>query len=320
MRTKKDEFYTITRIDIYVVTALAIISFLLVISLQSPQITVSLKQVIALISGIFTAFFVQFLRQILDKIPTKKNLNSSTYQRDNYDFDYDFHSNPRSLIEAHEVQSDGVLPTSSTVIGAVSLEVFARKCKPTGIIGVNRGGWLLSTYLAHRLNIDRENLFRFDAEPGILTDNEDILNSFGNNYNQPNILLVDDISRTGKSIEKALIYVRERFPSCIPSVAVLVVCGRKTDKNVEYNPYWTQHLDIQLPWSSDERKKEARKNINSQEKVVILGNENSLEQKLPVLRIADSETKDGEEFDISNDDIEAIIRFLNISESSRGIA
>lgn len=94
-------------------------------------------------------------------------------------------------------------------------------------------------------------------------------------------------------------------------VAVLVVCNRETDKDIDYNPYWTKYRDIQLPWSSNDRKKEASKNIDSQVNVIRIGDKNSLEQKVPILRIADEYTKEGEEFDISNNDIENVINLLD---------
>jgi hypoxanthine phosphoribosyltransferase len=219
---------------------------------------------------------------------------------------------PKKLIMAQEVQSDGVLAISSVMIGVISLEVFALGQKPEYIIGVNRGGWLLSTYLAHRLNIGRNNLLRFDAERNEIIDSDidhDIMRN-------ATILLVDDISRKGLSISRAIDYLKDKFPLSKLSVAVLVVCGRKVDEKITYNPYWTQYKDIQLPWSSDERKEEARTNISQhekQEKVVRLGDENSLDKKVPVLRIADSDTKEGEGVDISNEDIELVKRFLAVS-------
>jgi hypoxanthine phosphoribosyltransferase len=213
-----------------------------------------------------------------------------------------------SLEEVQEVQSDGVLSTSSTVIGVIKLELFARRIKPDYIVGVNRGGWLLSTYLAHRLNIGRDNLLRFDADRDCIIDTE--LSHNINDADEMNLLLVDDISRTGESIKKAISYLKNKFILGKINIAVLVVCGRKADKSIDYNPYWTRDKDIQLPWSSDERKREARQNVNAQGKVVQLGDENSLTMQAPVLRIADSKTKEGEGVDISTSDIEIIINLL----------
>lgn len=213
------------------------------------------------------------------------------------------------MIETREVQSDGVLATSNTIIGVISLEIFARRRKPSYILGVNRGGWLLSTYLAHRLNIGRNNLLRFDSNRNEILDNFN-LDNLSHEKKSIDILLVDDISRKGESIKKAIHYVKDLLPTSNLYVSVLVVCGRETDKNIDYNPYWTQYKDIQLPWSSEERKREARKIINAQGRVVRTDDHNSLDRKVPILRIADDETKEGEGVDISTDDIEAVLDML----------
>jgi hypoxanthine phosphoribosyltransferase len=244
-----------------------------------------------------------------DKGVNAEELTAQAFKKSEY------HIEPRTIIEAKQVESDGVLPASSTIIGVISLEVFARRHDPKYIIGVNRGGWLLSTYLAHRLDIGRSNLLRFDADRDEIIDNTDLLDSIPHTRKKTNILLVDDISRTGNSIDKCIDFLEKKSPSFNISVAVLVVCDRKTDnkktdKNINYYPYWTQYKDIQLPWSSDERKREARKTINSQAKVVQLGNQDSLDTKVPILRIADSETTDGEGIDISTSDMETVMYML----------
>jgi hypoxanthine phosphoribosyltransferase len=304
--------------DIILLIGLCIIPTFIFWLIETNQISPSIEKILLLISGITIALAIESFQEVLSSrghIRHQQETDSnpiSVFESNNTDSDFSkFIPEPRQskiLIEPHEVQSDGVLSTSSTVLGVISLEVFARKHTPRYIVGVNRGGWLLSTYLAHRLNIDRDSLFRFDANKDDITDNN--INTFFSDIKKDieiNILLVDDISRSGNSVHKAVDCIKKRFPLCHLSVAVLVVCGRKSDKIIDYHPYWTQHEDIQLPWSSDERKKEARKRINAQEKVVIVGDKDSLGHKGSVLRIADSFTKDGEEFDISNDDIKIVL-------------
>lgn len=209
-------------------------------------------------------------------------------------------------IEAQEVKSDGVLPASSVLLGFINLETFARKQKPDYIVGINRGGWLLSSYLAHRLSIPRERLLRFDSDKDDIIDkvsaSEDIYTN-----SKAIILLIDDISRSGKSIDRSVRYVEDNLASHNTSVAVLVNCGRKTDKNINYNPYWTMYKDIQLPWSSNERKEEVRKIIGNQGTVVQLRDRDSLGRKLPILRVANDDTEKGGEMDISTDDMEAML-------------
>lgn len=221
---------------------------------------------------------------------------------------FDPNFDPRTLIESHEVETDGVLTTFSTIIGVICLEIFARRHNPNYIIGVNRGGWLLSTYLAHRLNINRENLLRFDSTKNqILEDFESHLNQISGGIN---ILLVDDISRKGDSINKAVEFVKKYFPKSIQiSVGVLVVCGEKKT-NINYNPYCTRYKAVVLPWSSEERQMEARRNINAQGKVLRLDEESSLDEKAKILRIADAQARNGGEVDISIDDVDTVLKMI----------
>ena len=281
---------------------------------MSLSSAIAISLLLILLSGIFIALATYFYASTVQK---KNEGNNETVIKGkkssiktSFSAEPKVSIEPRTLIEAQEVQSDGVLATSSTVIGVISLEIFVRRNKPDYIVGVNRGGWLISTYLAHRLNIHRDKLLRFDADKSEVLDKIDALKKAIISDPEMDILLIDDISRTGSSIRKATSYMRKTFPLAELSAAVLVVCGRETDKNIDYNPYWTQYKDVQLPWSSDDRKREARKIINAQGKVVRLGDQDSLELKMPVLRIADSETKEGEGVDISNDDVEAVIHLL----------
>ncbi len=206
------------------------------------------------------------------------------------------------------VQSDGVLPGSSTLIGVVALEAYARKQKPQYIVGINRGGWLLSTYLAHRLNIDREHLLRFDSRRNEIIDN----NLANNKLKHKNILLVDDISRQGNSIKIAHQYMRKKFPDTRFLTVVLVVCGENSAQEIiDFHPYYTEYPDIQLPWSDEDRKREARENLSkvSSNKVISLDNPESLRVKSPVLRIVGENKSEG--MDILNDDIDTMLDFLN---------
>jgi hypoxanthine phosphoribosyltransferase len=271
---------------------------------------------------LFSSMGITFATYIyVDAISTKnkrdreegkgKSLNKPSWESKN-------HADVKKITQAKEVESDGVLPASSTILGVISLEYHAREYDPEYIVGVNRGGWLLSTYLAHRLDISRSNLLRFDADRDEIIDNIDSLDCIDNASKRIKVLLVDDISRTGNSVDKCIDFLKKKSSSIDIYVEVLVVCNRqtkqtdhkKTDNSINYYPYWTQNKDIQLPWSSDDRKREARKIINSQEKVVQLGSRDSLETKVPILRIADSETTDGGGIDISTSDMETVMNLL----------
>jgi hypoxanthine phosphoribosyltransferase len=213
-----------------------------------------------------------------------------------------------------KVHSDGVLATSSAIIGVIRLEMFARKQKPDYLIGVNGGGWLLSAYLAQRLDIERDHLLRFNSESKQILDRKEL------NLNNKNLLLIDDISRQGVSLHSAVEHLRSTFPSCNLFTAVMVVCSRNSSKkNIDFYPYFTESPDIELPWSSEERKKEARK-ILSKDKIVHLREpyptESKFNKKSSVIKISDEDNEQG--IDIANNDVEAVLKLfsqLNFSES-----
>jgi hypoxanthine phosphoribosyltransferase len=218
----------------------------------------------------------------------------------------------KKMLPTQEVHSDGVLAASSAVLGLVSLEIFARSRKPDYIIGVNRGGWLLSTYLTHRLDIDRDNVLRFDDKKGRILEDITSLKASCESTKKT-FLVVDDISRKGDAIRKAVGYIEKEFLSSNLSVAVLVVCNKEKNSIVDYNPYWTRRGDIQLPWSSEERKKEARENITSNN-VVYLNEKRALEKmqgESVVRMVNEDQGREGTDgVDISINDMEAIMNFF----------
>ena len=258
---------------------------------------------IIITSGIVTIICFYFY---IKRVVTKRNSNSFSRSHKNNSKRISF----KDLQSAYpkSVQSDGVLPGSSTLIGVVALEAYAREKKPQYIIGINRGGWLLSTYLAHRLNIDRDHLLRFDSKKNEIIDN----NINGKKLKYKNVLLVDDISRKGDSIQIAHKYVKNEFSDSSFLTIVLVVCGENpAQENIDFHPYYTEYPDIQLPWSDEKRKKEARENLAkvSTDKVISLDSPDSLKIKSPVLRIAGDNKLEG--MDIFNDDIDTMLNFIN---------
>lgn len=257
--------------------------------------------IVIVTSILTTIFFYLYIKRIVRKKSQNPYLKTNSKNRKTIEF-----QNLR-VTAPKLVESDGVLPGSSTLIGVVALEAYARENKPQYIIGINRGGWLLSTYLAHRLNIDREHLLRFDSSKNEIIDNHVI----PARLKHKNILLVDDISRKGNSIRIAHEYVKNNFIDSKFLTVVLVVCGENpASELIDFNPYCTEYPDIQLPWSDEERKKEARKNLSNEasDKVINLDNPDSLKLKSPVLRIARENNLEG--IDILNDDIDIMLNFM----------
>jgi hypoxanthine phosphoribosyltransferase len=215
-----------------------------------------------------------------------------------------------AIINSHqkvEPSDDGILAASSIIIGVISLEFYAKQISPKYIVGVNRGGWLLSTYLAQRLEIDRNHLLRFNSDnAGELLDDVNSINK------TDSILLIDDISRTGDSLEVANDYLKIRFPDNNISVAVLAVCAEnkmKKKNQITCYPYYTNTPDIALPWSSEERKKLAReRNFQAGRKSISIGDESVLDAKSPIIKMSDK--NNGEGIDIVAEDADLIMKFI----------
>jgi hypoxanthine phosphoribosyltransferase len=216
----------------------------------------------------------------------------------------------KSIIESCqkvEPSDEGILAASSIFIGAVGLEFFAKKINPKYIIGVNRGGWLLSTYLAQRLEIGRDKLLRFksgeDAEKGELLDQATLGKG-------ESILLIDDISRTGNSLQIARDRLMEKFPGIELYIAVLVVCANnKMKSQITCHPYYTTTPDIALPWSSEKRKKEARERNQSGKRSISISDDNVLDAHPPIIKMSDESNKDG--IDIVTKDVDIVMQLLD---------
>jgi hypoxanthine phosphoribosyltransferase len=263
-----------------------------------PSIANELSMLIAILILMYGAAAIGFYLYIkrvkaMDKAARQKKMSKPKY-------------NARDIMTSHQkVESDGVLAASSTFIGVIGLEFFAKERSPKYLIGVNRGGWLLSAYLAQRLNIDRSHLLRFDSGKGNFAEELISINR------QDSILLIDDISRTGKSLQIAIDYLKKRFPDNDLSVAVLVVCEHNTMKDqIACYPYYTKTPDIELPWSSEERKIVAReRNLQAGKKSIPIGDENALRGSTPdILRMSDR--SNGEGIDIVNRDVDAVMKFI----------
>jgi hypoxanthine phosphoribosyltransferase len=217
----------------------------------------------------------------------------------------------KSIIETCqkvEPSDDGILAASSIFVGAIGLEFFAKKINPKYIIGVNRGGWLLSTYLAQRLEVSRDKLLRFKSDEEDANKGE-FLDEFTLRIGE-SILLIDDISRTGNSLKIARDRLIEKFPGIELSIAVLVVCANnKIKKEITCHPYYTTTPDIALPWSSETRKKEARECNRSGKRSISISDDNVLEAHPPIIKMSDENYKDG--IDIVTKDVDIVMQLLD---------
>ncbi|MEL6470025.1 MAG: phosphoribosyltransferase [Cyanobacteria bacterium J06623_4] len=258
-----------------------------------------------LMSSLFSISAYIFLRYRLtrQRKPKRKNIEEKIIARMQEEIN-------QNLLSPQEVQSDGVLPASSTILGIVKLEAYAKQESPKHIVGVNRGGWLLSTYLAHRLEIKRSRVLRYSSEDDKFIESaEKAKINLGDR-----VLLIGDISRSGRSIDKAAAYIRSNFPDSQLRVAALVVCKDEPKQTVDFSAYYTKEEDVQLPWSSRKPSDPNQLSSDRQKKTWLVGQSKlSLEEDPDILRLAyEDEDSSQSGIDIVMSDMEQFLHINNL--------
>jgi hypoxanthine phosphoribosyltransferase len=129
-----------------------------------------------------------------------------------------------------------------------------RPKNPDVILGIDRGGAIVGGILAKHFGVPIHLLHRSDSKEGFCSyfDSSEVDGKV--------VALVDDASRTGRSIEKAKNYVKNQFSP--QNLMVAVVLLTKTEylrhkditaaKLVDCYAYFTSRSDIKLPWDKRE--------------------------------------------------------------------
>lgn len=124
---------------------------------------------------------------------------------------------------------------------------------PDIMLGVERGGAIVGGILAKQFHVPIRLLYRNDSEEWFCSDFDH------SDVDGKIVILVDDVSRTGRSLEKAINYVKNHFnPKCLIVVALLIT---KTEHHIhkeidsssltDYFAYFTTRADIKLPWEKE---------------------------------------------------------------------
>lgn len=133
-----------------------------------------------------------------------------------------------------------------------AIELLAEKIRlkhPDIILGVDMGGAIVGGALAKYLRIPIRLLHR--------TKSKEICSDFdASEVNGKIVVLVDDASRTGRTIEKAKRYVNKHFSPQDLIVAVVLVTKTKYRIHKETTPlelvncyvYLTSRTDVKMPW------------------------------------------------------------------------
>lgn len=161
----------------------------------------------------------------------------------------DIHGDASSLDEPDTPQVLG-RDTFKEAVG--SLIQYAREVKPDWIVGVHPGGRLLSVYVADALSMDstrcaflstskdRSPQIRFDPHPNLMSGN---------------VLVIDDIVRTGKTLRAVKSYLESvNFTGGYELSSVKFAALTVTDDpHLWFVPHWakfkTENSRLLLPWT-----------------------------------------------------------------------
>lgn len=140
---------------------------------------------------------------------------------------------------------------------------YAKNLKPTLIIGVNEGGAVISSFVAEEIGF-KENNSLYCKVP-ISKDKDCNLKSSRNlavnekDIDFKTILIIDDVCRTGSSIERAIAFIEETYKDRIKKDSIYVaalVTSARAQRTLNYlmaskhfyTTFRTPHTDIRLPW------------------------------------------------------------------------
>jgi hypoxanthine phosphoribosyltransferase len=143
---------------------------------------------------------------------------------------------------------------ASSEIGIAKIELVITKIKEVEqtepvLFGVNKSGDFLASYIANRLNFHQKNLSRCHIK-----DNNEIICQSRKIPSSKPIIIIDGISRTGKSLSLVKNFLHEKYAQSKIYTMVLVAVEHEPSIAIAYIDYaaWTStNPTLKLPWSSE---------------------------------------------------------------------
>jgi len=157
----------------------------------------------------------------------------------------------RKLLSSTKLTQNEKLFNSAADLGIGNIEFLLYKIinteKKIHIFCINKGGALISTYLAHRLHLDPKYLVKCDYNK-----RTDKIYCEERQLSTP-IILIDDVARTGKTLSKVKKHLKIKYPNVPVFCFVLVDASGNSDETsehvVDYAPWVTNNKDITFQWS-----------------------------------------------------------------------
>ncbi len=147
------------------------------------------------------------------------------------------------------------LSVTASDMGMASIEMIFRAIQAANqrpyIFAVNKGGALLSTYFAHKLQLHEKYLIKCDYRTDI---ERPYCHDIRDSIDGP-IVIIDDIARSGKTISEVYKYLRGLYPKNTFYMFTLVKYNEAKFEgglNV-FSPWVSETAKVTFPWSHKNR-------------------------------------------------------------------
>jgi len=160
----------------------------------------------------------------------------------------------RTLIPLRLPKKFPQMAMTASEIGIAKIEFLVTEIKRVEkvepvLFGINKSGAFLASYIANRLNFDQKNLSRCD-----LSQYNKVICRTREIPDNTSIVIIDDISRSGKTFLKIKKYLNGRFPGS-KLYSMTLVCVENPPSTpatyVDYSPWLTHNEELQFPWSAE---------------------------------------------------------------------
>ena len=165
-----------------------------------------------------------------------------------------FLANSTLDLKTRKLSHGEFLTTAAAEIGMANIEFLLKGIKKNEksepfLFGVNKGGQFLAAYLAKRMQLAENHIVDcvYGPDAQVVCEDRDITGS---------IVLIDDVTRTGKTLNIVKNYLNKKYPNAMIVSFVLVTAVPDQEavgapaSIVDYSPWVTGHLTVSLPWSS----------------------------------------------------------------------
>lgn len=150
------------------------------------------------------------------------------------------------------IKESNRLPVSFSDTALRELLLYAKKINPDYIVGINRGGTMVGAIAALKLNIPSSNFLRCYVDDKVVECHVEKIKGA--------VMIIDDISRTGKTLARVKNYFLEHNKNInkiiISTLFMYVEKDRPIYQEIDFFAYKINNKNVMLPWNNSKITKE----------------------------------------------------------------